>query len=334
LSIIQPEEDFVVEIKCDPSVTFDDLKEIDFYIRNRDQGELEFRDTVSGTPLFPFNFEEDPSLGPEGRTHTSESVGSIGGSSSGSGSSGSSTPGPGGQEGASLSGVIDLEGPVISDITPSSGTIFSLSISSFVIYFDTDEEAKCRAFSGIDGGDLTTSYYSMSILCDDDLTSSHSCIIPLDEGVNLVNLVCIDSVSNIGSVVGLEYTRILTINGVPVVPNPFLGGGSSSSDSGSDIKSSPSEPPSEPAGDPDPECSDGLDNDGDTLVDHPADPGCDDVSDNDETDPKPEPEPEPEPGGDGGDGGDAGTTGEVVRDVNSERSIFQGIVDWFKELFD
>lgn len=32
-------------------------------------------------------------------------------------------------------------------------------------------------------------------------------------------------------------------------------------------------------------CDDGLDNDGDTLIDYPADPGCDSILDNDETDP-------------------------------------------------
>lgn len=35
----------------------------------------------------------------------------------------------------------------------------------------------------------------------------------------------------------------------------------------------------------DPQCSDGIDNDGDGLIDHPDDPGCDSTSDNDETDP-------------------------------------------------
>ena len=34
----------------------------------------------------------------------------------------------------------------------------------------------------------------------------------------------------------------------------------------------------------DPQCSDGIDNDGDGLTDFPADPGCDDANDDDETD--------------------------------------------------
>jgi hypothetical protein len=34
-----------------------------------------------------------------------------------------------------------------------------------------------------------------------------------------------------------------------------------------------------------PQCSDGVDNDGDTLIDYPSDPGCTSTSDNDETDP-------------------------------------------------
>ena len=34
-------------------------------------------------------------------------------------------------------------------------------------------------------------------------------------------------------------------------------------------------------------CSDGLDNDADGLIDHPADPGCTSSSDTDETDPPP-----------------------------------------------
>jgi hypothetical protein len=43
---------------------------------------------------------------------------------------------------------------------------------------------------------------------------------------------------------------------------------------------------------PQPQCSDGLDNDGDGLTDHPADPGCTDASDTDETDPTPPPPPQ------------------------------------------
>ena len=38
---------------------------------------------------------------------------------------------------------------------------------------------------------------------------------------------------------------------------------------------------------PQPQCSDGLDNDGDGLIDFPDDPGCTDASDNDETDAQP-----------------------------------------------
>jgi len=44
------------------------------------------------------------------------------------------------------------------------------------------------------------------------------------------------------------------------------------------------------------QCFDGNDNDGDGLIDHPADPGCDSTSDDNETDPSP-------PGGGGGGGG-------------------------------
>ncbi|MBU1036912.1 hypothetical protein KKF32_02665, partial [Patescibacteria group bacterium] len=33
------------------------------------------------------------------------------------------------------------------------------------------------------------------------------------------------------------------------------------------------------------QCADGLDNDGDGLIDYPNDPGCSSASDNDETDP-------------------------------------------------
>ena len=34
---------------------------------------------------------------------------------------------------------------------------------------------------------------------------------------------------------------------------------------------------------PDPECNDGVDNDGDSLIDYPNDPGCSSSSDDDET---------------------------------------------------
>ncbi|MBI2096885.1 MAG: hypothetical protein HYT40_01890, partial [Candidatus Sungbacteria bacterium] len=42
---------------------------------------------------------------------------------------------------------------------------------------------------------------------------------------------------------------------------------------------------------PSPQCSDGIDNDGDTKIDFPADPGCTDATDNDETDSPPPPPP-------------------------------------------
>jgi calcineurin-like phosphoesterase family protein len=44
---------------------------------------------------------------------------------------------------------------------------------------------------------------------------------------------------------------------------------------------------------PTPACADGLDNDGDGSIDHPADPGCTDAADVDETDPPPPPPPPP-----------------------------------------
>ncbi len=50
-----------------------------------------------------------------------------------------------------------------------------------------------------------------------------------------------------------------------------------------------------PAPPPPPVCSDGLDNDGDGLIDHPADQGCESAGDGDETDPPPRCET-PEPG--------------------------------------
>jgi len=44
---------------------------------------------------------------------------------------------------------------------------------------------------------------------------------------------------------------------------------------------------------PSPQCSDSIDNDGDTKIDYPQDPGCTDTLDNDETDPTPPPPPPP-----------------------------------------
>lgn len=67
------------------------------------------------------------------------------------------------------------------------------------------------------------------------------------------------------------------------------------------------------------QCSDGIDNDGDTKIDYPNDPGCDSFSDNDETDGViPSPTPSILPGGGGGGGGGGGpTTGET-------RVVFKG----------
>jgi hypothetical protein len=50
----------------------------------------------------------------------------------------------------------------------------------------------------------------------------------------------------------------------------------------------PSGPPPPP---PPAACADGLDNDGDGLIDYPADPGCTGAADTDETDPPPPPPP-------------------------------------------
>jgi hypothetical protein len=52
-------------------------------------------------------------------------------------------------------------------------------------------------------------------------------------------------------------------------------------------------------------CSDGVDNDGDTLIDYPADPGCSSLSDTDETNTTPG-------GGGGGGGGGSGGGGSCV----------------------
>lgn len=52
------------------------------------------------------------------------------------------------------------------------------------------------------------------------------------------------------------------------------------------------------------ECSDALDNDGDVLIDYPADADCASLNDDDEsTPPEPEPEPSPAPASSGGGGG-------------------------------
>ena len=52
-------------------------------------------------------------------------------------------------------------------------------------------------------------------------------------------------------------------------------------------------PPPPPPPPPSPQCSDSVDNDGDGLIDYPADPGCGDASDDDETDVAPPPPPPP-----------------------------------------
>lgn len=51
------------------------------------------------------------------------------------------------------------------------------------------------------------------------------------------------------------------------------------------------------------QCSDGIDNDGDTIIDYPDDPGCSSGIDDDETDPLPTATPSPTPHGGGGGGG-------------------------------
>ncbi|MBI2013595.1 MAG: prepilin-type N-terminal cleavage/methylation domain-containing protein [Candidatus Colwellbacteria bacterium] len=48
-----------------------------------------------------------------------------------------------------------------------------------------------------------------------------------------------------------------------------------------------SAPPPPPPESPPPQCSDLIDNDGDSLIDYPLDPGCSSASDNNETDPVP-----------------------------------------------
>lgn len=65
---------------------------------------------------------------------------------------------------------------------------------------------------------------------------------------------------------------------------------------------------------PMPQCSDGLDNDGDSLIDYPDDPGCSSTTDNSESN---APDPPPPGGGEGG-GGGGGVNGpppEVITSV-------------------
>jgi Divergent InlB B-repeat domain len=56
----------------------------------------------------------------------------------------------------------------------------------------------------------------------------------------------------------------------------------------------PTPPPVPPPPPPVPQCSDGIDNDGDALIDYPSDPGCADALDSDERD-SPPPPPRPPP---------------------------------------
>ena len=53
IGVINPGEEFVVEISCESGVTLEDLKNARFYIRNRFEGQSESQTTSSGTPLFP-----------------------------------------------------------------------------------------------------------------------------------------------------------------------------------------------------------------------------------------------------------------------------------------
>jgi acid phosphatase type 7 len=64
-------------------------------------------------------------------------------------------------------------------------------------------------------------------------------------------------------------------------------------------------------------CADGLDNDADGLTDHPADPGCVDVSDSDETDPA-DPTDPPAPGD-----VTVAAAGDIV--CNPSSSVFAGV---------
>lgn len=87
------------------------------------------------------------------------------------------------------------------------------------------------------------------------------------------------------------------------------------------------------------ECGDGVDNDGDGLIDYPVDPGCSSIHDDDETDSAPE-EPEERPSIIVGAGGYSGATGQKplpppqilkIADFNGDSRI--NIIDFSILLF-
>ena len=75
-----------------------------------------------------------------------------------------------------------------------------------------------------------------------------------------------------------------------------------------------------------PQCSDGIDNDGDSLIDYPADNGCTSASDDDETSPPPDPTPTPTPSGGGG-GGGGGYSALIPTEV-----VFTGIAEVYNRV--
>ncbi|OGM92526.1 hypothetical protein A2755_00315 [Candidatus Wolfebacteria bacterium RIFCSPHIGHO2_01_FULL_48_22] len=73
-----------------------------------------------------------------------------------------------------------------------------------------------------------------------------------------------------------------------------------------------------------PQCSDGIDNDGDMKIDYPVDPGCASASDGDETDPPPIPMPSPTPNQGGGGGGGGGSKNQTNQPGVPTQAIFRG----------
>ncbi len=162
---------------------------------------------------------------------------------------------------ASTSEGPDIYPPNIQSTSPSNSSSLSAGTTSTTIHLTTDEIAVCR----YNTTNTNISWQNMTEINNTNSTEHNFTVTGLSNG-NTYNyyFLCEDNESN---VMASSYHLRFSIS------SSSGSGGSSGGGGGGGSSSSTKE-----------QCRDGLDNDGDGLIDYPDDPGCTNPYDNDETD--------------------------------------------------
>jgi len=186
-----------------------------------------------------------------------------------------------------VSAIPDVTPPVVTLQLPTDG--FPSGVSTVTVQYTVVDDIAATLVCDIYSN--TTGSWAINVpgQTTPNATSNSNSYVGIPDGSYAWNVQCSDGI-NVGTAPANFTFTVSTGVVIPACSNGL--------DDDSDLLIDyPFDPGCDNATDTDetdpvtmPLCSDGLDNDGDTLIDFPNDPGCTDAADNDETDPVTMPE--------------------------------------------